>query len=55
MDTRESQQVLQFKQHDFSANQQEMADKLRFIRVLLRPLRWLANPQLLLILRQIKK
>ncbi|NRB40095.1 MAG: NAD(P)-dependent oxidoreductase [Pseudomonadales bacterium] len=55
MDTAESQKILQYQQHDFSAYQQELGDKLRYIRLFLWPLRWLSNPLLLLILRQIKK
>ena len=55
MDTTESQQILQFQQHDFTAYQQELADKLHFLKILLWPLRWLANPVLLLALKYIKK
>lgn len=46
MDTTESQRILGFQQHDFSAYQQEMADKLRVVRLFVAPLRFLLLPLL---------
>ena len=46
MDTTESQAILQFQRHEFSAYEDEMADKLKLGRILLWPLRLLINPLL---------
>ncbi len=53
MDTTESQQLLEFQNHDFVDYQQEMADKLRPYRFLLAPFRKLINPLLGPMLRKI--
>ncbi|MBK8102721.1 MAG: NAD(P)-dependent oxidoreductase [Cellvibrionales bacterium] len=41
MDTTESQKLLQYQRHNFSAYRQEMAEKLKIVNCILRPLRWL--------------
>ena len=46
MDTTESQAILGFQHHDFEAYEAEMAQKLKVIKTLLWPLRWLVNPLL---------
>ena len=51
MDTEESQRILQFQKHNFSDYRNEMAAKLKIIRIIIWPLRWLINPLLLPLLR----
>jgi nucleoside-diphosphate-sugar epimerase len=51
MDTRESQSVLQFQQHNFENYKTEMKHKLRILRIFIWPLRWLINPLLILFLQ----
>jgi nucleoside-diphosphate-sugar epimerase len=53
MDTRESQEILHFQQHDFSGYQAEMRERLKLIRALLWPLRWLLQPLLAPLLRMV--
>ena len=55
MDTTESQKLLNFQQHDFKHYQQEMAEKLKVLRVLLFPLRWLVNPIIVALLKWLQK
>ena len=51
MDTTESQALLQFQQHTFSDYKAEMAARLKVLRIIFWPLRWLINPLLAPLLR----
>ena len=53
MDTTESQRILQFQRHDFADYTQEMQQRLRLLRLLLAPLRFLLNPLLVVLLRRL--
>lgn len=53
MDTSESQRILQFQRHTFADYQQEMAAKLKPIRYLLFPLRWIVQAILPFILKHL--
>ena len=46
MDTTESQAILNFQHHGFDAYEEEMAQKLKVVNIILWPLRWLINPLL---------
>ncbi|NRB41798.1 MAG: NAD(P)-dependent oxidoreductase [Pseudomonadales bacterium] len=50
MDTTQSQQILQFQQHNFANYKQEMAAKLKTARFFIKPLRFILNPLLVLLL-----
>lgn len=52
MDTRESQAILQFQQHDFNDYKQQMKARLSVLRIILWPFSWLINPLLAILLRQ---
>lgn len=55
MDTADSQSLLGFQNHGFSAYEQEMADAMRVGRILLWPLRWLVNPLLERLLARLRR
>ncbi len=55
MDTAESQRILNFQQHVFSDYQQEMGEKLKTLRVILYPLRWIVNPIVVALLTWLQK
>ena len=50
MDTSESEAILHFQQHPFSAYEDDMNAKLKPVRIVLWPLRWLVNPILRVLL-----
>ncbi|HEY9033209.1 MAG TPA: NAD(P)-dependent oxidoreductase [Pseudomonadales bacterium] len=53
MDTTESQRILGFQQHSFADYRAEMAARLKLLRLLLAPLRWLVNPLLAIVLQRL--
>lgn len=53
MDCSEAQALLQYQRHDFADYEAEMAQRLRLARLLLMPIRWLANPLLAYAFRRI--
>lgn len=53
LDTTESQALLNFQQHGFDSYEREMRERLRFVRHVLWPLRWLINPLLAALVRRL--
>lgn len=53
MDTAESQRILQFQKHSFEDYRQQMQNKLKLLRYLLLPLRFLINPLLPVLLQKL--
>ena len=55
MDTSEAEAILHFQQHPFSAYEDDMKAKLKPVRIVLWPLRWLVNPILRVLLLRLSR